>query len=110
MAKKRKNDPNRFKTSKPQGLFSFDPIRRNVFIWGLVAGAVGGFFIIQQQVIWQIAGVLSSVFIANYHITQAARRIPRWQAAVISFIGMALAMFTLIIVGSLIIAARLGGG
>ena len=110
MAKRRKIDPNRFQKENEAGLFSFDPIRRNVFKWGLIAGAAGGFFMVQPQIIWQIVGVFAAVFISNYNISKAARRIPRWHAAVISFIGMALAMFGVIIIGSIIIASRKQGG
>jgi len=107
-------NPNRFKQQENATLFTLsDPIRRNVLIWGLIAGAAGGFFMLQQQVLWQIIGVFTAVFISNYHITRAARRIPRWHAAVLSFIGMAVAMFSVLIVGSAIIATYMvntGGG
>lgn len=75
-----------------------------------MAGAAGGFFMVQPQLVWQIIGVFTAVLIANYSISNAARRIPRWHAAIISFIGMSLAMFGVIIVGSIIIAARSEGG
>jgi len=104
LAKKRKFDPNRFQQQDNNSLFSFDPIRRDVLKWGTIAGAFGGFLMIQQQVVWQIIGVFIIVSVANYHISKAAHRIPRWQAMVISFIGVIAAMFGVIIVGTIIIA------
>lgn len=110
MAKRRRMDPNRFQQQDAQGLFSLDPIRRNLLKWGLIAGAAGGIFMIQQQVVWQIIGVFTAVFISNYHISRAARHIPRWHAAVLSFIGMAVAMFAVLIAGSAIMAAYMVEG
>ena len=104
MTKKRKFDPNRFQQQDSSSLFSFDPIRRDVLKWGAIAGACGGFLMIQPQVVWQIIGVFIIVFGANYHISKASHRIPRWQATVISFIGVIAAMFGVIIVGTIIMA------
>lgn len=73
--KKRKLDPNRFQQQDDKGLFSFDPIRRNTFKWGLAAGAIGGLLMVQVGTIWQILGVFAVVFISNYQIAQAAKRI-----------------------------------
>jgi hypothetical protein len=104
LTKKRKSDPNRFQQQDNNSLFSFDPIRRNVLKWGTIAGASGGFLMIQQQVVWQIIGVFIIVFMANYHISKAAQRIPRWQATLISFAGVIAAMFGVIIVGTIVMA------
>lgn len=101
--KKRRLDPNRFQQQDDNGLFSFDPIRRNTFKWGLVAGAVGGLLMVQAGMIWQILGVFAVVFISNYHIAQAAKRIPRWHATVISLAGAMIAMFFVIAVTTLIV-------
>jgi hypothetical protein len=104
LTKRRKNEPNRLQKKDKSGLFSFDPVRRDVLIWGIIAGTAGGFLMIQQQLVWQILGVFVVVFVANYHISKAARYIPRWQAALLSFIGMSLAMFGVIVMGTIIIA------
>jgi hypothetical protein len=104
MAKKRKLNPNRFQQQDTKGLFSFDPIRRNVLQWGAVAGAAGGLLMIQPQLVWQILGVLIVVLLANYHISKAAQLIPRWQATVISFVGVTIAMFGAIMLGTLVMA------
>lgn len=85
-------------------MLAFDPIRRDLLKWGALAGVAGGFLMIQQQVVWQIIGVFIIVFVANYHISKAARYIPRWQATVISFLGVLVAMFGVIIIGTIIIA------
>lgn len=110
MAKRRRIDPNRFQKQDEQKLFALDPIRRDVILWGLIAGAAGGFFMLQPQIVWQIVGVFTAVFISNYRISRAARRIPRWHAAVLSFIGMAIAMFSMLIIGSAIGAFYQTGG
>ncbi|MCB0164486.1 MAG: hypothetical protein KDI79_09685 [Anaerolineae bacterium] len=107
--KKRRLDPNRFQQEDDKGLFSFDPIRRNTFKWGLVAGAVGGFLMVQVGTIWQILGVFAVVFISNYHIAQAAKRIPRWHATVISLAGAMIAMFTIIAVMTVVLLYFQGG-
>jgi hypothetical protein len=104
LAKRQKFDPNRFQKKDNKSLLSFDPIRRDVLIWGIIAGTVGGFLMIQQQLVWQILGVFVVVFVANYHISKATRYIPRWQATILSFIGMSLAMFGVIVIGTIIIA------
>ena len=107
MAKKRKKklNPNRFQQQDDKGIFSFDPVRRNLFIWGLVAGGTGGFFMLRQDtIIWPIVGVFAVVFIANYQINKAARRIPRFQATIISFAGVMIAMFGVIVLGTVILA------
>ncbi len=104
MAKKRKLDPNRFQQQAEGGLFSFDPARRQVLLWGLIAGAIGAFFMIQTQLWWQIVGVLVVVFVSNYHIGRAARRIPRWQATVLSFAGVLVALMVVTVVGTLVLA------
>ena len=58
----------------------------------------------QDTIIWPIVGVFAVVFIANYHINKAARRIPRFQATIISFIGVMIAMFGVIVLGTIILA------
>lgn len=103
MAKKQRTHPKQTLLDN-KSLFSFDPIRRDVLLWGLVAGTIGGFFMIQQQILWQLLGVFVVVFFANYQISRAARYIPRWQATALSFIGLSVAMFAVIVVGTLIIA------
>lgn len=104
MAKKRKVDPNRFQKQDQQSLFSFDPARRYVLKWGGIAGAVGGVFMLQQGLLWQIVGVFAIVFISNYHISRAARRIPRWHAAIFSFVGMMIAFLVITMAGTAMLA------
>ncbi len=101
MAKKRKSkpkkksspklSPTRFQKQDDKGLFSFDATRKYVFKWGLITGAIGGFFMVGQQdtYIWPIVGVMSVVFISNYHINKASLRIPRWHATFWAFLGVA---------------------
>ena len=80
-------------------------MRRDVFRWGLLAGATGGFFMLWQNSIWwPIAGVFAVVFISNYRIGKAARQIPRLHATIITFIGVFIAMFGVIILGTVILA------
>jgi hypothetical protein len=100
VAKKRKTNPNRFQKQDEQRLFTFDPVRRNVLLWGVATGAVGGLFMLQQGLLWQLVGVFAIVFISNYHISRAARRIPRWHAAIFSFVGMMVAVFAIVLVGT----------
>jgi hypothetical protein len=111
--KRRKIDPNRFLKKDDKGVFSFDPVRRDVFKWGVFAGAVGGFLMLRPEIFWQIIGVFAVVFISNYHIAKASRRIPRWHATVVSFLGVMIAMFGVIILGTIILAylqaGRAGG-
>ncbi|MCB0193143.1 MAG: hypothetical protein KDJ65_14460 [Anaerolineae bacterium] len=103
MAKRqRKLDPNRFQKQDNQGLLSFDPVRRNTFKWGLIAGAVGGLLMVQVGIIWQILGVMAVVFISNYHIAQATKRIPRWHATIISLVGAMIAMFGVIALATIL--------
>jgi len=104
MAKKRKNNPNRFKKMDNGHLFSFDPVRREVFKWGLIAGLSGGLFMLQQKLVWQIIGIFAVVFISNHRVNKAANRIPRWHATILSFIGAAIALFGVIISGTIIFA------
>lgn len=110
MAKKRKLNPNRFQKQAEGGLFSFDPVRRQVLLWGLLAGALGAFFMIQAQLWWQIVGVFIVVFVSNYHINRAARLIPRWQATVLSFAGALVAIMVVSVVGTLVLAYLQGNG
>ena len=107
--KKRRLDPNRFQQQDDKGLFSFDPIRRNTFKWGLAAGAIGGLLMVQVGTIWQILGVFAVVFISNYQIAQAAKRIPRWHATIISLAGAMVAMFTIIAVVTVVAIYFQGG-
>lgn len=104
MAKRRRKlDPNRFKQQQEsRGLLSFDPVRRNTFKWGLIAGGIGGVLVIQNEIIWQFFGVLAVVFISNHQIAQAAKRIPRWQATIISLIGAMIALFGIITITTII--------
>lgn len=104
MAKRRKLDPNRFQKTDNKSLFSFDPVRRDVLKWGAIAGAAGGFFFLYQNLIAQILGVFVIVLVSNYHISKASRRIPRWHATIVSFIGVTVALFSVIIAGTIIIA------
>ncbi|MCB0212365.1 MAG: hypothetical protein KDJ52_23690 [Anaerolineae bacterium] len=111
MAKRqRKLDPNRFQRQDEQGLLSFDPVRRNTFKWGLIAGAVGGLLMVQVGTIWQILGVMAVVFISNYQIAQATKRIPRWQATVLSLVGAMIAMFGIIALATILMIYFQGGG
>jgi hypothetical protein len=109
MAKRRKLDPNRFKKDDEKGLFSFDPIRRRVLLWGVIAGASGGFFMLRPEVVSQLLGVFIVVLVSNYHINKAARRIPRWHATILSFAGVIVSMFSVILVGNLLIATLQAG-
>lgn len=103
MAKRqRKLDPNRFQQQDSKGLFSFDPVRRNTFKWGLIAGAAGGLLMVQVGTIWQILGVLAVVLISNYQIAEATKRIPRWHATVISLVGAMIAMFGIIVLATIL--------
>lgn len=105
MAKRRKKlDPNRFQKQDGLGLFSFNPIRRDCIKWGAVAGAAGGAAMLFQSLLGQIAGIMLIVFISNHGISKASRLIPRWQATVLSFIGVMLALFSVIIVGTILIS------
>ena len=110
MAKRRKLDQNRFRKKDEHGIFSFDPIRRDLFKWGIIAGAIGGALMLNPGTIWQIAGVFAVVLISNYHINKAARRIPRWHAVVVSFLAVILSMFGVILLGSLLFAYTQGTG
>jgi hypothetical protein len=85
-------------------------MRRYTFKWGLIAGAAGGLFMIRPELFWQIVGIAAVVFISNYHINKAARYIPRWHATVISFLGVLLGMFSIIIAGSIILFYIQQGG
>ena len=121
MAKKRRSksqkksgkklDPKRFQKQDENRLFSFDPIRRDLFKWGLIAGAAGGLFMIRQDsIVWSIVGVAIVVFMSNYHIGKASQRIPRLHATVMSFLGVVIAMFGVIILGTIVVAYLQGGG
>lgn len=103
MAKRRRINPNRFKQQDDKGLFSFDPIRRRLFKWGMIAGAAGGFFMLRPEIVWQIVGVFIVVLISNYHINRASRQIPRWQATIISFLGAMAAIMLVVFVGTVAI-------
>jgi len=104
VTKKRKLNPNRFQKQDESSLFTFDPIRRDLFKWGLIAGAAGGFFMLQQNFIWQIVGVVIVVLVSNYHIGNASRRIPRWHATIFSFAGVMVAIIVVILVGTVMLA------
>ncbi len=113
MAKSRKKlNPNRFQKQDDKGLFSFDTHRRQAFKWGLVAGAAGGVFMLQpENLILQIVGVFVIVLISNYHINKISRRIPRLHATIISFLGVILALFAMVIVSTLFLTlVQRGGG
>jgi len=110
LARKRRYTPNRPQQKDDKGLLSFDPLRRNVFKWGLIAGAAGGLFMLRPEFIWQVVGVLLVVFIANYHINKAAQRISRWHATFASFLGVMIGMFGVIIIGTLIMVYFEAGG
>jgi hypothetical protein len=104
LSKRRRLDPKRFQQKDDdKGLFSFDPIRRYVFRWGLIAGAAGGIFMIRSEFFWQLIGVFAVVFISNYHINKASQRIPRWHATIVSFIGVVIGMFGIILLGSVVL-------
>jgi hypothetical protein len=104
VAKRRRSDPHRLQKSDQQSLFAFDPIRKGLLKWGTVAGGLGGFFMVQRaSLFWQIVGVLLIVLITNYQINKAARYIPRWHAVINAFLGVFLAMFAVIIVGTIIL-------
>ncbi|MDX1520100.1 MAG: hypothetical protein R3264_00555 [Anaerolineae bacterium] len=105
MAKRRKMNPNRFqKHDDSARLFAFDPLRQDLIKWGLVAGGLGGIFLIQQGLIWQIVGLVIIVFTTNSRINRAAERIPRWHAVINSFIGVLVAMFVVVMLGTIVLA------
>jgi hypothetical protein len=112
LAKKRhKIDPNRFKKSKPRqvptdnkGMFAFDPIRRDVMMWGFIAGAAGGAVLLIEQLFAQIAGVFIVVLVSNYRINHAAKQISRWHATINSFIGVTAGLILAIAVGTVVIS------
>ena len=103
MAKKRPLNQNRFQKESEQKLFSLDATRRNLLKWGAIAGGLGGFFMIQPAIVWQIVGVFIVVLVSNYHINRAAQRIPRWHAVVTSFAGVIVSMFSVIVIGTIIL-------
>jgi len=107
--RKRKLDPHRFVKQDEQPLFAFDPIRRELFQWGMIAGAIGGLFLSQEGFIWQILGYLIIFLIMGRRVDKAAQRIPRWHAIVITFVGT-LPVMILVIFFSRLILANLGGG
>ena len=104
MAKRKRLDPNRFQQKDDKGLFTFDPLRRRVFVWGLVAGASGGICMLRTELFWQVLGVFLVVMISNYHINKASRQIPRLHATVWAFAGVLPAMFGVIMTGTIFIA------
>jgi hypothetical protein len=112
LAKKRpKVDPNRFKQSKRtpaptdnKGMFAFDPIRRDVMLWGFMAGAAGGAVLLIEHLFAQIAGVFIVVLVSNYRINQASQQISRWHATINSFIGVTAGLILAIGVGTVVIS------
>ena len=64
----------------------------------------------QDSIFWPIVGVFMIVFITNYHIGKASQRIPRWHATIIAFLGVMVAMFGVIIIGTIILAFLQYGG
>ena len=58
---------------------------------------------ILPELFWQIVGVFAVVFISNHHINKASQRIPRWQATIVSFMGVLIGMFGIIIIGSIVL-------
>lgn len=60
---------------------------------------------IQEQIAWQIVGLFVVLFVGNYHVAKAARYIPRWQAALVSFIGVIIALVGVIIISALVLAS-----
>jgi hypothetical protein len=104
LAKRRRHHPNKFQQEEEQGLFSFGPVRKHVFKWGLIAGAIGGIFMIRPDFISQVIGVLVVVIVSNYHINKATQYISRWPATIASFLGVLIGMFGVIIIGTIILA------
>jgi|JFJP01.1.fsa_nt_gi hypothetical protein len=105
--KQSKLDPNRFKKEAQLdklGMFSFDPIRRELFIKGLLVGASGSFFMLRPEFLWQMIGMGMVVMISNYHIQQGAQRISRWHAIVMTFTGLMLGMFAVLTIGNIAVA------
>ena len=64
----------------------------------------------QDSIVWSIVGVAIVVFMSNYHIGKASQRIPRLHATVMSFLGVVIAMFGVIILGTIVVAYLQGGG
>jgi len=105
--KQRKLDPNRFKKEAQLdnlGLFSFDSIRRELFIKGLLVGASGSFFMLRPEFLWQMIGMGIVVMISNYHIQQATQQISRWHAIAMTFAGLILGMLTVLTIGNIMVA------
>lgn len=65
---------------------------------------------LRSEFVWQLIGVFAVVFISNYHINKAAQRIPRWHATIVSFIGVLIGMFGVILLGSVIMVYLQTGG
>lgn len=65
----------------------------------------------QDSILWSIVGVAIVVFVSNYHISRASHKIPRIHATVMSFLGVFIGMFGMIIVGTIALAFfQTGGG
>jgi len=64
----------------------------------------------QDSIIWSIVGVAIVVFVSNYHISRASQKIPRVHATVMSFLGVFMGMFGVIIVGTVVLAYLQTGG
>ena len=109
MARKRRQNPNRFQKQDDKSLFSFDPLRRTALMWGLVAGVVGGLCMLRPEFFWQIVGVFLVVGVSNYHISRASRHMPRLHVTIWTFAGVMVAMFSVIMVGTIILAFMRAG-
>jgi hypothetical protein len=118
MARKQaKLDPNRFKKEMKieiddLGMFSFDPIRQELFKWGLVSGIMGSLFTIRPELWAKVFGIIIIVVVCNYHIAKASHRIPRWHAVVVTFIGLLASIPIVMIVNAVTKTALVlyGGG
>jgi hypothetical protein len=102
--KKRRLDPNRFQKPDEQKFLTFDMPRIRVFVWGIIAGIIGGIFALKADIAWTVVGVLIMVTLSNHHINFASRTIPRWHAVIYSFVGLMLGLVTTATIGAITIS------
>lgn len=101
-----KLNPNRFK-QEPQsddlGMFSFDPIRTKLFLWGVTSGVAGGILSINGSFVWQMIIVVVVTLTCNYQIAVASQKIPRPHAITMALLGLAVAMLIIGVINTTIL-------
>jgi len=106
--KRGKLNPNRFQQDQTSddglGMFAFDPIRKNVFLWGLGSGIIGGILTLRASPFLQIIIVLGIVSICSYQIAKASLKIPRTHATMMAILGLAVAIFAGSLINALILS------